>query len=140
MYIARMNFNRAVDIARALYNPEHKVRTFHVSVVFNKHRVVAIGVNSHKTHPLNKKNPKIGSDGTFNAKETGGQCSELSACIRLSKRTNIKAARCNMVNIRVMKDGALGNSKPCQSCQNLLKFFNFDKIYYSNEYGQFEKY
>ncbi len=42
------------------------------------------------------------------------------------------------VNIRIRSDRSLGLSQPCEYCQNLLRFFEIKKLYYSNNDGGFD--
>lgn len=131
-------FERAIEIARGLWSPSHPLRCFHTTVIFNKGKVVSIGINGPKTHTANTFNPKFVSK--VNVKLDGGCCSELKAILYFKNRTNIPSKKCSLVNIRINKKGEIKNSRPCASCENLLKYFEFNKVYYSTNEGNFEQY
>lgn len=134
-------FDRLVEIAEAIWSPKHPLRCFHISFVLKKKKIIAIGINSVKTHTSNLKHPKFAnSNPSLNIKADAGACSELQACLKLKNKTNIKSKKCVLVNIRINKHGEVKNSKPCQSCANLLNYFEFKDVYYSNNEGAFNKY
>lgn len=133
-----VNFNRFVEIGFAIFNPdEHKLRTFHLSGIYFKNRLVSLATNSEKTHSLNKLNPKYGHDGSEILKRC---CSEFRAIQRLKKISNIEFHRCVMVNIRINRLGKLANSCPCDSCASLLRHYSFKTVYYTDGNGYFVRY
>lgn len=125
---------RAIDISYALYEKnrvkQEKKNNHHVSVVFFKNKVVAIGENSIKTHPINLLNPRFDRRGN-NIASIKGTCSELAAFLVLKNKTGIKTENCVLVNIRIDNNGRLAYSRPCKSCESLLKYLNFKRVFYS---------
>ena len=100
--------------------PQGKNR--HFSFITKRNKIVSIGWNkSFKTHPLAN---KFGH--RFN-------CIHSELDVINSFNYSIKELQnYSIYNVRVMKDGKIGYSKPCDICQDLLVFFGLKKIYYSN--------
>ena len=134
------NFNKIIELGYALYNPEtHPVRCFHFSVILYKNRLISAAVNSPKTHPINLRNPKYGYDNK-NITDIKGSCSEMSACLKLKRISNIDFEKCSLINIRINRLGHLANSRPCSSCESLLNYFSFKDVFYTNDRGIFERF
>ena len=61
-------------------------------------------------------------------------------CVQKLKHSN-KRKKLNLLVIRCMGDGGLGNAKPCQNCLNTVsktikkKGYRLHRIYYSNTEG-----
>lgn len=131
-------FEKLVDLARAI-QPEVMVNNFHVSFVLYKGRIVSVGLNSKKTHPLNLKYPKISREGV-NVSPHKFTCSELNAFVKLKNLTNVPFSKCSVVNVRILKNGDLGYSAPCQSCKSLISYLDIKELYYTDFTGKFVKY
>jgi len=108
----------------------------HISIVLEKNRVVAIGDNQIKSHPLAAKL----------AYRFENLHSELSAYIKIRHeyRTNPALMRphpnkLTLVNFRFNNRGELRLSKPCAKCSAWCPLV-FDEIYYSNNLGQIERF
>lgn len=133
-----MNFERLEEIAFALYDHEHPLRTFHVSFILQRRKILSIGINNVKTHPVNLLNPKFDNQGqVFSDK---GTCSELNAISKLIRQTRVNTEICSLVNIRIDKNGKLNHSAPCLSCQSLIAHHGFKKVFFTNENGRFQNY
>lgn len=52
------------------------------------------------------------------------------------KRHKVKKNGCDLLVIRIDKNGNLNNSKPCNDCIRMLKEFNINRVYYSNSEGK----
>jgi|SRR3990167_3767464 len=113
-------------------------RNLHLSFLIYKGRIISIGQNSKKTHPINLKNRKINKDGV-DISSFRGSCSEWNAISKLKNLTNIPAHKCFLVNIRINKNNEIGMSMPCNSCLKLLSFFNISRVFYSNQKGEFNQ-
>ena len=111
-------------------------RNLHLSFLIYKGRIISIGQNSKKTHPINLKNRKISKDGV-DISSFRGICSEWSALRQLKNLTNIPAHKCSLINIRINKNNEIRNSKPCNSCAKLISFFSISDVSYTNENGEF---
>mgnify|MGYP001560508936 CR=1 FL=1 len=130
--------NKIKEIAFAFDKNQFPGRTLHLSFIVYKKRIVTIGQNTKKTHPINLKNRKISKEG-IDISKLCGTCGEWAALRSLKNLTNIPAKKCSLINIRINKLNEIRMSRPCHSCISLLTFFNLDKIYYSNNQGQFQK-
>ncbi len=129
-------FDKIKEIAFAFDRNLFLSRSLHLSFIIYKGRIISIGQNSKKTHPVNLKNKKINYDG-IDISPIKGTCSELSAIKRLKNLTNIPTEKCQLINIRVNKKNEIRMSNPCQSCESLLRFFQMKDIYYSDNDGKF---
>ena len=94
-------------------------------------------MNCNKTHPINLLNPKFSKENGLNFSDQKQVCSELNAILKLKRLTNIQTDRCTLVNLRYDKNKKLTLSKPCSSCENLLKYHNFKKIIWTNVDGEY---
>ena len=134
-------FNRCLEISRALFNNIEKSapRCRHFSFVFQQNKLISIGQNNRKTHPINLKNPVFSKTGE-NISESKGCCSEMVALLKVKRKTNINFNKCIMYNIRIDKGGNICNSFPCKSCQNLIWFLGVKRVYYTDLSGNIKKY
>lgn len=128
--------DRTIEIARAACPADFgDRRCWHISVLYDKNRILAIAENKQKTSPRNRFNLK-----TFDV-SLKSICSELSLfLVAKSKFEKLDWKRLSMVNCRIDKNGNIRNSRPCGSCANLIKYLGLINIYYTNNNGDFEKY
>lgn len=116
-------------------NSNSTKRCNHVAIVTKRNRIVSIGTNSDKTHPM-AKTLKI-------AKQTETMCAELAAALKigLSHKEGLPDFRgLTMTVVRVGNNGELRMSKPCSACQKLLSMCNFKRVIYSNADGELVRY
>lgn len=132
-------YKRLEDIAESLLDWQDNKRCQHFSFIMHKKRIVAIGSNHKKTHPLNLKNKKISDRTGLDVSDQKYTCSEFNAITKLKRLTNIETKRCTLINIRYDRTGKLAEAKPCMSCQNLLKYFEFKKIVWTNSKGEYQE-
>jgi deoxycytidylate deaminase len=112
-----------------------QMRYNHIAWIMRKDRVVSIGVNSYRTHPIAKR-LKI-------KKLAEGQCAELNACLKvgLSHRDGLPDfSRLDMLVVKINKDGSFGNSLPCAGCRELIRQCGFRKVWYSSSEGEITQY
>lgn len=135
-----MNLNKLTEIAFALYDPNHSIRSFHVSFLLRRNKILSIGVNKNSTHPTNLKNRKFNRDGRDISSEK--LCCSEFICLKKSKSQNINYHKCRMVNIRITRENKLGMSAPCESCLSLIRHFQIplQNIYFTDDSGGFTKY
>jgi len=130
--------NRSLEIARALYSVDFGGRRcWHLSLLFERSKLLLIAENSTKTHARNiHNNQKAKFD--LGKKQT---CSEMVLFRRAkNKFANLKWNRWTLVNIRIDALGQVKNSYPCVHCENLLiDYLKIKKLYYTTEQGDFEK-
>lgn len=119
---------RYVEIARALQPKYQNGRSFHVTCIFDKSKLLSIGVNDYrKIHPSRK-------FGVYSPTKAGsnyisGIHSEISSIMRLGEED---CSRFTFLNIRLDKNGNPALAKPCSNCFGVLKNqVGFKRIYYT---------
>ena len=129
-----MNLNRVVEISFALAGKcRHAKRCRHYSFIFENKKLLSIGINSPKTHPLNLKYNYINNQ-KKNISEVVGTHSELSAVIKLGLDD---CSGLILVNTRINRNNKLDYSFPCSGCIDMIKQLNFEKVVYSNKDEKF---
>lgn len=132
---------RSVEIAYALFKPaEHEHRVFVACFCWRKNRLIEIGVNRDRTHPINLHNPLVCRRTGRIVHENKKICAELDAFISLKNKTNYDFRDISMVNVRINRRMELCMSKCCSSCENLVRYLRPKEIFYTNQSGQFEQY
>lgn len=123
-----MNLNRLVSLARNLIiYDDIELRCRHFAFILNKSKIVSIGRNSKKSHPINQK---------YGYFDGSGLHAEACAII---KSGNTDHSKHTLVTFRIDRNDKVAMGKPCRYCQKLLSDVNFKEIYYSDEQGQFQK-
>lgn len=130
-------FKRLEEISRSLVDYNSSKRCHHFSFILHKNKIISIGNNSKKTHPLNLKNRKTSLRTGEDFSDQKHICSEFSAINKLKNMTNIDTKKCVLVNLRYNRNGEIALSKPCMSCDNLLKYFSFKKVIWTNNEGDY---
>lgn len=122
-----INFNRLEEISRALKPVHQSGRTFHVTFVYKKNKMLCIGHNNYnKKHPYHKFGVyKPFKDGGENY--VAGIHSECAALIKLGMED---CSDLTFVNIRIGSDGNAAISKPCDNCQRLLNEVGHKRIWF----------
>jgi deoxycytidylate deaminase len=135
MNVAR-KANRIVEIAYALKPKYATGRSFHVTGIFNKNKIISIGINNYrKTHP---KSYEFIKDEVVNEGDYFPSIhSELSAILKLSVED---CSDFTFFNVRIDKNNQINNSRPCSGCVKLLKQVGFNHFFYSDEKGAFVPY
>lgn len=102
-----------------------QARQRHFSFIVRGNQVLCWGCNNNRrTHPLAAKyseHPYIHS--------------ELAA-ILAAPVAPAYFCRCDLINLRVMRNGRLGLARPCSHCRRLLEDFEFRRVYYSTNKGE----
>ena len=130
-------FKRLEEISKSLLDFNSDKRCQHFSFILYKNRVISIGNNSKKTHPTNLKNRKTSLRTGEDFSDQKHVCSEFSAIKKLKNLTNIDTKKCILVNIRYNRNGEIALSKPCMSCENLLKYFSFKRVIWTDNDGNY---
>lgn len=94
----------------------------HISLIFNKNRLVSIGANYFKTHPKAQRLGYLYDE----------MHSELDAYRKVPK--NLRDKKLTLINVRMNAEGQLRMSKPCAVCAGWCVEV-FDKIYYTDNEG-----
>lgn len=124
--------DRYVEIARALKSKHQSGRAFHITVIFDKRKVLAIGLNDYgKEHRRLKY-------GIFSPTKGGSGYkpsihSELSAILKLGEED---CSNFTFLNVRIDNNNEPNLAKPCLNCFNILKNqVGFKKIIYTTKRG-----
>lgn len=133
-----IEFSRSIEFARAAFDPEPAMRVQVFSMAWYKGRVLAMGQNKPKTHPLNLINILRFNTGEIHRNKC--ICAELNLFLKLKRTTNVSFDKLTICNVRLDKNGQIKNSRPCLSCDNLLKYTKPKKLFYTNEGGNWEEY
>lgn len=99
-------------------------------VTNGNHRIISSGVNSTKTHPIQKKYNKE----RFDEDTTHSLHAELDALLPLLKE-NIDFSKVEVYTYRELYDGTMAMSRPCPSCMKLIKDLGIRNIYYTTQDG-----
>jgi deoxycytidylate deaminase len=131
-----MNFNKIIEVSYALINKHNAdLRCRHFSFILDRNRIISIGLNSPKTHPLNLKYNYVNKNNEKISNIVGTH-SELSAVIRLGEED---CSKLTLVNTRINRNNMLDFSAPCNGCCDMIQQLNFKNVYFSNVQGKFDK-
>jgi deoxycytidylate deaminase len=108
-------FDICKQVARLSDHPQHK----HGAAIVKGNKIISLGFNKNKTNPNSNHIYK-----THHA--------ELDVILK-SRREDL--SDCVLYIYRETKNGELGNSYPCQYCQELLKKVNIKSVCYSTPEG-----
>lgn len=129
-----MNLEKVIEITYALAGKcRHTKRCRHFSFIFENKRLLSIGMNSPKTHPLNLKYNYVNKQKN-NISDVIGTHSELSAVIKLGEE---ECCGLTLVNTRINRNNKLDYSYPCAGCLDMIKKLKFKRVIYSDRNGGF---
>ena len=98
-----MDFNKIVEISYALINKHQAdLRCRHFSFILDRNRIISIGLNSLKTHPLNLKYKYVNKNNQSISNIVGTH-SELSAVIKLGKED---CSKLTLINTRINRNNS----------------------------------
>ena len=106
---------------------------FHVGCcVVDGHRIISSGTNSIKSHPLQKKlnMERFTEDSTPHCLHA-----ETTALIPIMNRKDIDWNKIKIYIYREHKNGTKAMSRPCASCQKLLRDLGIKKVFYTTNNG-----
>ena len=125
-----------MEVSYALINKHNAdLRCRHFSFILDRNRIISIGLNSPKTHPLNLKYNYVNKNNEKISNIVGTH-SELSAVIKLGEED---CSGLTLVNTRINRNEELDFSSPCSGCLDMIKQLNFKNVYFSNAQGKFDK-
>lgn len=105
------------------YESNHKFKLG--CVIFRKKKPIAMGFNQvEKTHPMMLR---------YQVKHSLRTHAELQAL--LGVRWDVDLSKCLLVVYREKKDGSLGDSKPCPTCQKIIRSMGIRNVMYTTEFG-----
>src|ERR1041384_3358390 len=122
-----MNFNRYLEIARALYEFDFEHRCQHFSFLVYKNRIISAAKNSIKTNPQSFKR----QIGPF----LPGSCSEFRAIKKIKNLTNLPLNKMTLFNVRINRRLEFCLSYPCPSCCQHIQEAGLKRVYFTNESG-----
>lgn len=127
--------SRAVEMSYAFAGKvEHPQRCRHFSFIIDGGRIVSMGVNSPKTHPMNLRFNYVNRNRTRISSFVGTH-SELSAVMKLG-RDECKGLV--LINTRINRNEQLDCSRPCAGCADLVERMGFKHVIYTAKGGHFE--
>jgi deoxycytidylate deaminase len=130
-----MNYKKIIEISYALAGKcRHNKRCRHFSFIFKNKRLISIGMNSPKTHPLNLKYDYINKQ-KHNISDVVGTHSELRAVIKLGL-SDYRGY--TLVNTRINRNQELDYSLPCNGCMQMIRELGFDRVIYTTKNKDFE--
>lgn len=101
------------------------------AVLVYKHRIISSSCNSQRTHPLQRKLNKE----RFNEDTPAKLHAEVNCLISLLGNKDIKWKDCELYVYREYKRGGLAMSRPCPSCQKLIKELGIKTVHYTTDDG-----
>lgn len=132
-----MNFDRLIDISKALKAEKQTGRNFHTTFALRKSKIIAVSFNDYtKTHP-NTINyiSRFGNTHTYKP-----SCHSESKIYPRVIRMGFDCNDLIFVNIRITNNNELGLSAPCPNCYKFHVLQNgYRKFYYSNDLGGFSQ-
>lgn len=130
-----MNFEKIIEISLALAGKHrYQQRCKHFSFIYEKNKLISIGINNPKTHPWNLKYNYINKQKN-KISEMVGTHSEVNAVRKLGYEF------CDgliMINTRVNKNNKIDYSKPCNGCMEMICQLRFEKVFYTDKLGNFQ--
>lgn len=125
---------KSLKLANSLYRTTQKphYQQKHFTFLFIRNKLVSVGQNNYRESnvaakfahyfnvPQKKKFPTVHS--------------EVDAISRLWGKTYVDK-RIRLVNVRILKDGQLGFSRPCSDCKLVLDSLGIQDIFYSTTEG-----
>jgi tRNA(Arg) A34 adenosine deaminase TadA len=119
--------NRCVSIARAMTPTIRSMRNTHVSFLIKKGKIVHIGWNKYKSHPINLSHPYHSGFVALHA--------EMDVILKANKEW---LSGYNLVVVRLNGLGQITNSRPCSGCQSIINQVGINKCWFTNSNGGFE--
>ena len=101
------------------------------AVLIYKHRIASSSCNSQRTHPLQQKLNKE----RFEEETPAKLHAEVSCLLPLLGNKDIKWRDCELYVYREYKKGGLAMSRPCQSCEKLIKDLGIRIVHYTTDNG-----
>tara|TARA_R110000765_G_scaffold213066_1_gene318102 strand:- start:1208 stop:1603 length:396 start_codon:yes stop_codon:yes gene_type:complete len=123
-----IKFKRLEEIAKALKPIHQSGKSFHVTVIFKKNKLLCIANNNYKKlHPWHKFGRYLPtkSEGVY----TSGIHSECAALIKLGR---MECDDLTFVNLRIDNNGEPAMSKPCKNCHRVLEQVGYKQLWYYN--------
>lgn len=96
----------------------------HVASIVYKRRIISVGTNQLKTHPIMGRFGKNDKSIFLHA--------EIDAIVKCINIHGVEIlGKCDLYVVRLTKGGKVGNSCPCPGCQRAIEAFNIRKVYHT---------
>lgn len=119
---------KAKDISKLSTYPKQNLGC----VMVYKNRVIGVGWNCDKEHPLQKHYNKLRG---FNVDECRNTVhAEISAILN-TRDMDIDWSKVSMFIYRETKDGNMALAKPCEACSKAIEDLGIQDVYYSSRDG-----
>lgn len=121
--------NRFFDMAHKVSTlsdyPRHKIGC----IVVYKNKVISVGYNCTKSHPLQA---KYGKYRGLVTPQPVSLHAEMAALLKI-KDMDIDWKKVSIYIFKAHKDGSLANCRPCNACMSLIKELGIKNIYYTSQ-------
>lgn len=96
----------------------------HAAAIVYKNKIIAIGKNQDKTHPVQMEYQADGHKIYLHA--------EIDAIVKARKSHGTEFLKnCDIYVLRLTKGGSVSNSKPCAGCQKAIDAFKFKGVFWT---------
>lgn len=106
--------------------------------VVRRGKLLAVGVNSYKTHPIMMNSGYREGQDCLHA-----EADAIKKCIKMGYADLLSSCELYVVRVKhpskFTDDYVHGLAKPCEGCNNIINDYNFKSVYYTtDEHGRFE--
>lgn len=121
-------FDRLTETARAISLSDGiTLRCRHYAFILNKRRIMWVGKNSRKSHPINTKYGYIAGSGLH---------AEACAIIRSGI---LDHSDHTLITFRIDRNNNVAMGKPCKHCQKLISDVGFKSVFFSDASGRMQR-
>lgn len=128
MLLKAAEFSLNIARSRSVW---HRCR--HISFIFKGSRILSVGVNSKKTHPLNSLYSYVGRFGEDISSFVGTH-SEMKAVLNSDRHFS---RGMKFVNLRLNRNMEFDSSRPCLGCEQMLSRLGFSEVFHTDSDGTF---
>ncbi len=133
-----MNFNRLLDIARALKLHNQTGRVFHCAMVLKSGKPIAIGTNDYNKSCQICRTYKRWKH-LYRKDYRSALHAEIAATAKIKHRA-YNPAKLTLVSMRINNNGKAGNAMPCPNCSYVLGAMGYKNIFYTDTDGKFQRF
>ena len=131
-----MNFNKILEMSLALAGKHRSFqRCKHFTFIYEKNKLMSVGINNPKTHPWNLKFNYINKQKN-KISEMVGTHSEMCAVRKMGYSYSFEGLI--LINTRVNRNNQIDYSKPCNGCLQMICELGFSKVFYTNKHKKFD--
>jgi deoxycytidylate deaminase len=134
--VNKKTFERAVEMAKAIKPTKKTGKSFHVSIIYRKNRMICVGYNDYNRPHNEKRFGKYINHKGYESEYKPCIHSEISSIIRHGEENLNKY---DMLNIRIGNEDQVLLSRPCPNCLRVCTEINLDNIFYSTDENNYEQ-